>query len=170
LVGGSTELVDRVRPLLASLGTVVHVGPRGAGAAAKLVANAALLGTIAVLGETLLLADALGLSREAAADVLGVTPLAEQARRRLPSVEAGAYPRRFALSLARKDAELILASAASSAVRLPALGAAREWLETAEQQGRRDCDYTAMLATILDSRSGKKRRVDCRKTTSWGAR
>jgi 3-hydroxyisobutyrate dehydrogenase/2-hydroxy-3-oxopropionate reductase len=149
--GGSAAHVDRVRPLLAALGTVIHVGPRGAGAAAKLVANAALLGTIAALGETLALADALGLPRSAAAEVLAMTPLADQARRRLPLIEADAYPRRFALSLARKDAELILATVPGSALRLPALAAVREWLVTAEQQGRGGCDYTAMLATILSA-------------------
>lgn len=146
--GGSGDLVDEVRPLLATLGTVVHVGPRGTGAAAKLVANAALFGTIAVLGETLSLAAALGLSREATADVLETTPLAEQTRRRLPVIDAGVYPRRFALSLARKDAELILASA-TNVVRLRALEAVCEWLGAAERQGRGDSDYTAMLATIL---------------------
>lgn len=152
--GGSPDVIDRIRPLLAALGTVVHVGPGGAGAAAKLVANAALLGTITVLGETLSLAGALGLSREAAAQVLGATPLAEQARRRLPLLEAGTYPRRFGLSLARKDADLIVASAKRSGVTLEALNAVRDWLATAEQQGRGDCDYTVVLATILQCDSG----------------
>jgi len=155
LAGGAVEVIDRIRPLLAPLGTVVHAGPRGAGAAAKLVANAALLGTVTVLGETLLLADTLGLPREAAATVLAATALAEQARRRLPVIEAGAYPRRFGLSLARKDADLIAASSAQSGVLLPSLSAMREWLVTAEQQGRGDSDYTAMLATILESRTSE---------------
>lgn len=149
--GGSADDVDRIRPLLAPLGRVIHAGPSGAGAAAKLVANAALLGTITVLGETLSLADTLGLSPEAAADVLGATPLAEQARRRLPLIEAGTYPRRFGLSLARKDADLIVASSERSGTRLRALHAVREWLVAAEQQRRGDCDYTAVLATILGS-------------------
>jgi len=167
LAGGSAEVVDQARPVLASLGTVVHVGPRGSGAAAKLVANAALLGTLAVVGETLALADTLGLTREASANVLAVTPLAEQARRRLPLIQAGTYPPRFGLSLARKDADLILESAARSAVRLHALQAVREWLAAAENEGRGSDDYTAMLATIL--RTGE-RAIDrpgaVRRTTS----
>ena len=164
--GGSVEVLERLQPLLDKLGTVVHVGPRGAGAAAKLVANAALLGTVAVLGETLSLAGALGLSRNVAADVLETTPLAEQARRRLPVIEADTYPRRFALSLARKDADLILASGvAGSTARLRALEAVRDWLVLAEQQGRGDCDYTAMLATILGSRPGNRTRPSGAKST-----
>jgi 3-hydroxyisobutyrate dehydrogenase-like beta-hydroxyacid dehydrogenase len=46
---GSAEAVDEAEPLLERLGTVVHVGALGAGACAKLVANAALLGTLTVL-------------------------------------------------------------------------------------------------------------------------
>jgi 3-hydroxyisobutyrate dehydrogenase-like beta-hydroxyacid dehydrogenase len=45
-VGGPDGLVERVQPVLSGLGTVVHVGSRGAGAAAKLVANASLFGTL----------------------------------------------------------------------------------------------------------------------------
>src|SRR5919204_1742371 len=62
-VGGPDELVERWQPLLSTFGTVLHVGPVGAGTAAKLVANTTLIGVIGVLGEALSLADALGLSR-----------------------------------------------------------------------------------------------------------
>lgn len=126
--GGLAAVVDQVEPLLAVLGTIVRAGLPGAGAAAKLVANAALLGTLAVLGETLALADALELSPDVSAAVLASTPLAEQARRRLPMIVAGDYPRRFALSLARKDADLILRSCAAAGVELPGLSAMRGWL------------------------------------------
>src|SRR5581483_11602098 len=121
LVGGPDDAVSTVETLLAALGNVVRVGPLGTGAAAKLLANAALLGTLTVLGETLALAEALELSREAAAEVLAATPLAEQAHRRLPLIKAGDYPRRFALSLARKDADLIAATCAEAGIEAPAL-------------------------------------------------
>jgi HAD superfamily hydrolase (TIGR01450 family) len=158
--GGPNEVLDQVEPLLTILGRVVRVGPLGAGAAAKLVANAALLGVLAVLGETLALADGLELSPEAAATVLAWTPLAEQSRRRLPLIEAGDYPRRFALSLARKDADLILESAAAAAFDTPALAAARAWFTAAEAEGRGDADYTAALATILRASRTTGRRYD----------
>lgn len=158
--GGPAAAVDQVEPLLAILGTVVRAGPPGAGAAAKLVANAALLGTLAILGETLALAVTLGLPPEVSAAVLASTPLAEQARRRLPMIEAGDYPRRFALSHARKDADLILGSSAATGLELPGLGAARGWLAAAEAEGRGGDDYTAMLATILHQRSAGAERYD----------
>ena len=86
-VGGDEALFEQIRPLLAELGSPVHVGPLGAGAAAKLVANLTLLGTLGLLGEALALADGLGLSGEATWEVLGGTPLAGQAERRRPAVE-----------------------------------------------------------------------------------
>lgn len=147
--GGPAEVVDRVEPLLAVLGSVLRVGPLGAGAAAKLVANAALLGTLTILGETLALADAFGLPRETTAEVLASTPLAEQARRRLALIRAGDYPRRFALSLARKDADLMLDAAEAAAAKAPALETMRNWLRAAEADGRGASDYTAVLATML---------------------
>jgi 3-hydroxyisobutyrate dehydrogenase/2-hydroxy-3-oxopropionate reductase len=147
--GGPAAVVDEVEPLLAVLGTVVRAGPLGAGAAAKLVANAALFGTLAAFGETLALAGALELPWDISTAVLAFTPLAGQARRRLSTIEAGDYPRRFALALARKDADLILRSSRAAGVELPGLAAARGWLAAAETEGRGDDDYTAMLATIL---------------------
>ncbi len=105
--GGSPDLVEKWTPVLSSLGPVLHVGPVGAGTAAKLVANSTLLGALAVLGEALALGQKLGLSPEATFEVLSATPLAAQAERRREAFETGEYPRRFALALALKDAELI---------------------------------------------------------------
>jgi 3-hydroxyisobutyrate dehydrogenase-like beta-hydroxyacid dehydrogenase len=151
-VGGTDEAVGRVAPVLEALGTVRHVGPFGSGAAAKLVANSTLFGTVAVLGEALALADALGLSREIAFEVLAATPVGAQAERRRAAIERAAYPPRFPLSLARKDAELVVDAAASADVDLRLASAARTWLAEAEADDP-DRDYTAMLDRILRPKS-----------------
>jgi 3-hydroxyisobutyrate dehydrogenase/2-hydroxy-3-oxopropionate reductase len=148
---GEEPLVERWTPLLSTLGSVIHVGPVGAGSAAKLVANAVLVGVIGVLGEALAVAQGLNLHREVAFEVLETTALADQAKRRRPSVESGEYPARFALSLARKDADLILEAAASSGLDLRVVEAARAWLVDAEAAGLGDEDYSAVLAQILGS-------------------
>lgn len=150
-LGGPAELVGRWTPLLSALGRPTHLGPLGAGTAAKLMANSTLFGVLGVLGEALALARGLGLSWEAAFEVLAVTPLAEQAERRRPSLESGDYPTRFSLSLARKDADLIGDAAKSSGVELRLGAAARAWLAEAEAAGRGDVDYSAVLAHILES-------------------
>jgi 3-hydroxyisobutyrate dehydrogenase len=148
--GGDEAFFERVRPLLETLGEPLRTGPLGSGAAAKLVANATLVGSIALLGETLALADALGLPRETTWEVLAGTPLAAQAERRRPVVESGEYPPRFRLSLARKDAELVQSAAETSALELPALAAARAHLAAAEAAGLGDEDYAAVLKAILE--------------------
>jgi 3-hydroxyisobutyrate dehydrogenase len=144
-VGGPTELVERWTPLLSVLGSPLHVGPLGAGAAAKLVANTTLVGTIGVLGEALALAEHLGLAMAKAFEVLATTPLAAQAERRRPAIEGDDFPPRFALYLARKDAELVVE--ADRELRLT--DAARTWLAEAEEAGWGDRDYSAVLAWIL---------------------
>jgi 3-hydroxyisobutyrate dehydrogenase-like beta-hydroxyacid dehydrogenase len=148
-VGGPDELVERWTPLLSALGSPLHVGPLGSGAAAKLVANTTLVGTIGVLGEALALAAGLGIPREQAFEVLAATPLAGQAERRREAVESGEYPPRFALYLARKDAELVVAAARDASVDLRLTEAARTWLADAEEAGLGDRDYSAVLARIL---------------------
>ena len=151
-VGGPEALFERVRPLLAELGSPTHVGPLGTGAAAKLVANLTLLGTLGLLGESLALADALGLSREATWEVLEGTPLAGQAERRRAAVESGEYALRFALALARKDADLVAEAAAEVGAELPLARAARDWFADAESAGWGERDYSAVLARIIGPR------------------
>jgi 3-hydroxyisobutyrate dehydrogenase-like beta-hydroxyacid dehydrogenase len=148
-VGGPEELVRRWLPLLSELGSPTHVGPLGSGAAAKLVANTTLFGTIGVLGEALALAEGLGLSRETAFEVLAATPVAAQAERRRPSIESRDYPPRFTLALAAKDAELVRQAAEAAGVDLRVAAAARSWLADAEGAGLADQDYSVVLETIL---------------------
>jgi len=147
--GGDDAAFERTRPLLETLGEPLRTGPLGSGAAAKLVANATLVGTIALLGETLALANALGLSRVTVWEVLAATPLDAQAERRRPAVDSGEYPPRFRLSLGRKDAELVQAAAAEAGLELPALEAARAHLAAAEAAGLGDEDYSAVLKHIV---------------------
>jgi len=150
-VGGSDELVERWLPLLSVLGRPLHVGPVGAGSAAKLVANTTLVGLIGVLGEALALGQGLGLERDTVFEVLATTALAQQAERRRPAVEADDYPPRFALSLARKDADLILEAATRAAVELRLVRAAQSWLADAQASGLGAQDYAAVLKLITGS-------------------
>ena len=148
-VGGPASLAERWTPLLEVLGSPVHVGPLGAGASAKLVANSTLFGSLALLGEALALADGLGLERRAAYEVLAGTPLAAQAERRRAAIDSGEYPPRFSLSLALKDADLIADAASTTGAELRLAPAAQSWLADAETAGWGDRDYAALLAYIL---------------------
>ena len=147
-VGGERELFERHRALLEALGNPLYVGPTGSGAAAKLVANSTLFNVIGAIGEALALAEALGLSRDAAFDVLGRTALADQAERRRPALESGEFPPRFPLRLARKDADLH----AETGLDLRLTMAAGSWLAEA---GDGEQDYSAVLERILRANAGE---------------
>jgi 3-hydroxyisobutyrate dehydrogenase-like beta-hydroxyacid dehydrogenase len=147
--GGAPSQVERWTPLLSSLGSVRHVGPLGSGAASKLIANSTLLGVLGVLGEALALGRALGLSTATTFDVLSDTPLAAQAQRRRDAVESDDFPRRFALSLARKDAGLVMDVAAATGTDLRLTQAVLRWLRNADDGGWGARDYSSVVAWIL---------------------
>jgi len=160
LAGGATQLVERMAPLLSAMGSVVHAGGPGSGAAAKLVANACLFNVLGALGEAVLLGDTLGLSRESTYQVLEATPLAAQAARRRPAIEANAYPARFPLALARKDGELIDEAARTAAdIDVRVTRAAGSWLSEAERSGWGTRDYSAILAYITEIGAGRHART-----------
>ena len=151
-VGGPDELAERWMPLLSALGEPIHVGPLGAGAATKLVANATLVGTMTLLGETMALADALGVPREVTFRVLAWTPLAAQSARRREPLTTGEFPRRFDLALARKDGELVSEAASAAGLDARVLAAAATWFADADDAGLGDEDYSTVLRRILGQR------------------
>jgi 3-hydroxyisobutyrate dehydrogenase-like beta-hydroxyacid dehydrogenase len=151
-VGGDTEAVERWLPLLRTFGSPTLVGPLGSGAAAKLVVNSTLGGTLALFGEALALADGLGLERSAALDVLARSPLGSQVERRRPALESGEFPLRFRLRLASKDLDLVEAAADDAGVDVRVAPAARRWFDDATEAGWGDEDYSAVLAYITGGR------------------
>jgi 3-hydroxyisobutyrate dehydrogenase len=155
-VGATAEQYERWSPLIATLGTPHHVGPQGSGAAAKLVANSTLFAAVGGLAEALALADRLGLSRDAAFDVLAASPLGPQAERRRKAIEENDYPPRFTLALARKDADLVTEAAPD----LRIAQAARSWLADADDASWGERDYSALVAWVLDVTDEKQDQRD----------
>jgi 3-hydroxyisobutyrate dehydrogenase-like beta-hydroxyacid dehydrogenase len=77
MVGGEEEVLKQVRPVLEQFGkNVVHLGPTGAGAAAKIAVNGLLHTFSTALAESLVAAEAAGVSRAALFDVLAAGVLA----------------------------------------------------------------------------------------------
>ena len=80
-VGASDQDFEQVRPILATLGDVRHVGQPDAGAAIKLVNNLTLGATIVAFGEALALARSFGLDdRDAVLDVFAESPIGPAGR------------------------------------------------------------------------------------------
>jgi 3-hydroxyisobutyrate dehydrogenase-like beta-hydroxyacid dehydrogenase len=158
LAGGEAETFERWRPLLETFGSVTHVGPLGAGASMKLVANSALGAAVVGLGEALALADALGVDRSVALDILSGGALGFAVGRTRASIESGDYPARFKLSLAAKDLRLVERAGADHGLELRLAAAARSWYEDAESAGRGDQDYPAVIPHIREGRSPERGR------------
>ncbi|MET8365196.1 MULTISPECIES: NAD(P)-dependent oxidoreductase [unclassified Micromonospora] len=102
LAGGEKTIVDRVAPLLETLGTVRRCGDSGRGAALKLVLNTALITAVTAVADALAVADAVGVDRRTAIDALGTGPLGGAIARATTTDAA------FAAALAAKDARLAL--------------------------------------------------------------
>jgi 3-hydroxyisobutyrate dehydrogenase-like beta-hydroxyacid dehydrogenase len=133
--GGEDRDVERWGPVLGALGTVVHIGPLGAGAAMKLVANSTLGALMTALGEALAVADALGLDQRTVLDVLAESPIGVTVNRKRQSIESGSYPPTFKLSLARKDLALVNDAAGNADLDLRVAPASGSWLADAESAG-----------------------------------
>ena len=148
-VGATDEGFERVREILQSLGTVHHVGRPGAGAAAKMVTNAALGAAIAAVGEALSLGEIFGLDRGVVLDILADTPVGPTARAKRANIESDTYPPSFKLSLALKDMRLVTEAAIGAGRDLKLAAASRAWLDEAAEAGAGDLDFSAVVATIL---------------------
>jgi len=149
LAGGSDEDLERVRPILESLGSVTHVGGLGAGAAMKLVANLTLGVAITAVGEALALGEALGLGQAPLLNMLEGSQLAPAVRAKRANIETGAYPPNFKLRHAAKDLRLVAEAATAANRDLKVSAAARAWLDSAVEKGAADLDYSAVVATIM---------------------
>jgi 3-hydroxyisobutyrate dehydrogenase-like beta-hydroxyacid dehydrogenase len=151
-VGAAGDDFERVRPILASLGDVRHVGEPGSGAAMKLVVNSTLGASIVAFGEALALGMSLGLDRGPVLDVLAESPIGPAVVTKRAMVEADSYPPSFKLRHAAKDMRLVAEAGEAAGLDLREASAARGWLEEAAGEGAADLDYAAVVATILGER------------------
>jgi 3-hydroxyisobutyrate dehydrogenase/2-hydroxy-3-oxopropionate reductase len=110
-VGATEASFARCKELLAPMGTPIHLGPTGAGAAMKLVANSTLAGLMSLIGEALALADGFGLEQDRVIPALLDSPIGPALSRKLDKIEGDHYTPSFKLSLMRKDLSLVLDAA-----------------------------------------------------------
>jgi 3-hydroxyisobutyrate dehydrogenase-like beta-hydroxyacid dehydrogenase len=147
-VGGAAGVFERCRPVLEAMGNPRHLGPLGAGAAMKLVANSTLGALMTGLAEALALADGLGLEEADVLDILSESPIGVTTKGKRPLIESGVYTPNFTLGLAAKDLRLVMEAAEAAGVELRVAAAARSWLERADDHGRGDLDYSAVIADV----------------------
>jgi 3-hydroxyisobutyrate dehydrogenase len=157
MVGGSREAFAARRPLLEALGSlVVHVGPAGAGQAAKLCNNLIAGATMVAIAEACavaeregidpavlyrLLTSSMGDSRvlRTRFPVKGISPDHPASRD---------YEPLFALDLMAKDLDLALELAGAHSVEAPVATASRDRYRTAHERGAGALDYSAVYAAL----------------------
>lgn len=154
LVGATEDAYATWAPVLSAMGKPRHVGPPGAGAAAKVVNNFVGISLVGLLGEALALADAAGIQEPLALDLLASTPIAPTLAHQWPRVEARGVPPSFRLRLAAKDVALALEPNVGDGVALRMGEAALAWLREAEAAGLGEHDQSAVIPFIRSNRDG----------------
>jgi 3-hydroxyisobutyrate dehydrogenase-like beta-hydroxyacid dehydrogenase len=154
-VGGEAADLDRARPVLSAFGsTIFHLGPLGTGAAMKLAVNTVIFGLNEALAEGLVLAEAAGIDREAAYDVLAVSAVGAPyvAYKRAAFLEPEATPVAFALDLAAKDLRLIEELATTVGLDMPQAEANLAVIEAAIAAGDGDQDFASVAGYLSERR------------------
>lgn len=151
MVGGDATDLERARPVLDALAaTIFHVGPLGRGAAMKLAVNAVIFGLNQSLAEALVLAEAAGISRELAYDILTVSAVGAPyvAYKRAAFLEPDTTPVGMSLALAEKDLRLIADFGERTGSPLPQTRTNLQGVEAAERTVGADADMSAVASHL----------------------
>jgi len=152
LAGGEAGDVERARPVLAVFaGRITHLGPAGAGQAAK-VCNQMIIGAeVAVIAEALRFAATFGLDARRLPEALAggwadSTVLQNHGRR----MAAGVYRGAAAAHIMIKDMELACAMGRASATPMPVTGLVAALYRLAIAQGHADAGQLAPMRLYAD--------------------
>jgi 3-hydroxyisobutyrate dehydrogenase-like beta-hydroxyacid dehydrogenase len=153
MVGGDRDAVERAGPVLTVLGDperTWHVGPVGAGQAAKLMVNLVLGGVMAVVAEGYTLGRVLGLAPDDTLGVLeGASVAGQTVRSKREKLRSGDFADSgFRLGLMHKDLRLALDAARAARTSLPGTERVAELFAGAKGQGRADHDYSAVAGYL----------------------
>jgi 3-hydroxyisobutyrate dehydrogenase len=146
LASGSQDAVSKCQPLFDAVGhRTLMIGEAGSGSRCKVAINSWIVGVVGVLAETIALAEALEIDPRLFFDALegGTLDLPYARIKGKEMIERSFEDPAFRLTLARKDAELVLEGAGLSALELPIMQATLERLRAAERQGHGDEDMAA---------------------------
>jgi 3-hydroxyisobutyrate dehydrogenase-like beta-hydroxyacid dehydrogenase len=157
MVGGESADLERARPVLDALAkTVFHVGPLGTGAAMKLAVNVLIFGLNQALAEGLVLAEAAGVARAQAYDVLTASAAGAPfvGYKRAAFLEPATTPVAFALDLAAKDLRLIGELARETGVAMPQATTNLEAILATAAGGHGDRDFSTVAEHLRGSLPG----------------
>ena len=159
LVSGPSQALDTCRPVFEALGhRVLELGEAGRATRAKVAVNSWVLGVTGLIAETIQLAESLGIDPQVFFDAVegGTLDLPYARLKGKLMIERDFDEAAFKLSLARKDADLVLAAAEQEALDAPVLRAVAERLRRAESDGYGEADMAANYLATAPASSAQK--------------
>jgi 3-hydroxyisobutyrate dehydrogenase len=150
LVGGSADLLERVRPALAAMSkSITLLGPTGSGALMKLINNFLCGVQVASLAEAIAMAERGGLdSRQAAAVLSGGSPGSPLVKMIAQRMLDRAYEPNFFIPLMAKDLSYARQAFARAGIELQSADAARARFLDAERAGMGQKDIAAIVELL----------------------
>lgn len=156
MIGGAGEDVSALEPALKPLAKeIVHLGPGGMGATAKLALNLLMGVQMQALTEAIVFGERAGLDRGALIKLIAAGGYSSP----MMKFKSGVMARRafekadFRLKLMRKDLGLVLAETHRLGVPMPTTTASHDWLTSAMNAGLGEHDIAALLA-FMETVSG----------------
>ncbi len=147
LGSGPDAALDSCELVFGALGSrTLRLGPAGAGTRCKLAVNSWLVGLTAVLAETISLAEALEIDPRRFFEAIegGALDLPYARIKGAAMIEHNFSDVSFRLSLAAKDAGLVLGAAQECGLEVPVMRAVAERLHRVEKAGHGDDDMAAV--------------------------
>lgn len=156
LASGPDEALGRCAPFFDAIGIrTLQLGTAGAATRLKLVTNDWIVGTVAVLAETMALAEAMDVDGSVFLDAIGGSAVDmgyAQVKGRM--MLGGAYPASMPLAHAAKDARLAAEAAHRHGLEHAVTRAAAELLEYAATRGDPTEDMAAAFRAAAERRRG----------------
>lgn len=146
MAGGEAAHLERARPVLEAMGrTIMHLGPAGAGQAAKATNQVMVAGINQAVAEALAFGRSQGLPMEALIEALSGGAAANWfLSHRGPTMVRGEYPLGFKVSLHHKDLGICARMAATRGVKLPLVEMTKLHYERLIDQGYGDRDISSL--------------------------
>ncbi|WP_152363786.1 2-hydroxy-3-oxopropionate reductase [Microlunatus speluncae] len=156
MVGGEAADFEAARPVLDAVGgTVVHVGPSGAGQTVKAANQLIVAGTIELVAEALVFVEAHGVDPEAAVSVLAGGLAGNRILdRKAASMIKREFQPGFRIDLHHKDLGIVLAAAREAGVAIPLGAHTAQLVQALRQLGHGDLDHSALLL-LVEQLSGR---------------
>lgn len=148
MASGPEDARKACEPVFEAIGhRTLWLGEAGAGTRGKLMVNSWVLGVVGVLAETVALGESLGIDPKYFFQAVdgGALDLPYARLKGRSMIERSFSDPAFRLTLAAKDAELVLAAADEAGLEVPVLAAVASRLHRSERAGHGEEDFAATL-------------------------